>query len=152
MDASFKINGLKELNIELKKLPDDFRNKSLNGATSAAARVPKNYAQSIVAVDTGTLKKAIRVKKMKSPSKYLSRYQVNINPKAKVVLGDSSKKKGINAKRYGNMVENGTVKMGARPFLRPAYAFKKEEAVEVFRKVLARKIALYKKKIASLRP
>ena len=42
---------------------------------------------------------------------------------------------------YAHMVEFGTVKMGARPFMRPAFDSKREEVVEVMRTKIAAAIA-----------
>lgn len=150
MSFNFEINGLKELNKELKKLPEEFRVKSLAAAAGAAARVVRDEAKRLAPVDTGNLQGAIRVQKKKSPSKYLAKYQVNVKPKGKVTIITRGKKNRNNSTYYAQFIEEGTAKMPARPFMRTALAFKKREAVKKFRKVLDRKIALSNRKIARL--
>ena len=151
MEASFEIKGLAELNKELKKLPEDFRNKSLNGATGGASRVIRDQAIQLVPEDTGNLRMAIRAQKKKSFSPWLAKYQVNINPRGKVTILTRGKKRRSSSTYYGRMVEEGTAKMPARPFMRTAFAFKKREAVETFQRILDKKIAFYNRKIQRLR-
>jgi HK97 gp10 family phage protein len=165
MDAKFEIKGLKELNKELKALPDDFRNKALAGAVGAASRVIRDTAITLVPTDTGNVKGAIRAQKKKSPSIWLSKYQVNVNPKGKVTIlrtrrSKKDRKRGVAIKRnnasssstyYAKFIEEGTAKMPARPFMRTAFALKKVEAVETFKRILDKKIRFYQRKIARLR-
>ena len=147
MDASFKMLGLDKLNKELKKIPEEFRTKSLASSTRAASVVFVKKAKINVVKDSGSLESAIRTQKKKSPSKWLSKYQVNINPRRKkkaLALGKGSI-------YYGNMVENGTSKMAAQPFMRPAFASEKENSVRQFGKTLDKKITLSNKKLGRLR-
>ena len=151
MDANFKIKGLKELNKLLKSLPEDFRSKALAGAVGAASRVIRDKAIENVPIDSGNLKTAIRAQKKKSPSKWLGKYQVNINPKGKITVLGRGKKGRSTATYYGRMVEEGTSKQSAQPFMRTAFALKKQEAVRVFSVVLDKKIGFYQRKIKRLR-
>lgn len=164
MEANFKIKGLDELNKELKRLPEDFRNKALAGAVGSASRILRDQAIAFAPSDTGNLKGAIRAQKKKSPSKYLGIYQVNVKKKGKVTIlrtarGKKAKAKGEAIKRgnrstnstyYARMVEEGTSKMAARPFMRTAFALKRQAAVAEFTKQLDKKIKFYQRKIARM--
>lgn len=150
MDADFNIRGLKELNKELKSLPEDFRTKSLNGAVAASARVLRNEAIKNAPSDTGNLKTAIRAQKKRSKTKYIGLYQVNVKPKGKVTILTRGKKRRSNSTYYARFLEDGTKKMPPQPFMRPAFMSKREESVRTFRKVLDRKIRLSQKKIRNL--
>lgn len=151
MDANFEIKGLKELNKELKALPVDFRNKALAGAVGASSRVIRDQAKELVAEDTGNLKQAIRAQKKKSPSIWISKYQVNVNPRGKVTILTRGKKRRSTATYYAIFIEEGTSKMPAKPFMRVAFAFKKQEAVQTFRRILDKKVKFYQRKIERLR-
>lgn len=147
MEASFEIKGLSELNKLLKDLPEDFRAKSLASAVGGASRLIRDEAKRLVPSDTGNLKGAIRAQKKKSPSKYIGKYQVNINPKGKVTILSRGKNRRSTSTYYGRMVEEGTSKMSPRPFMRTAFAFKKRDAVIEFQRILDKKIAFYQRKI-----
>jgi len=147
MDASFKMLGLAELNKELKKIPEEFRVKNLASSTRAASVVFVKKAKSNVKKDSGSLESAIRTQKKKSHSKWLSKYQVNINPRRK----KSALSLGNGSIYYGHMIEDGTSKMAAQPFMRPAFSSEKENSVRQFSKTLTKKIALSNKKLGRLR-
>jgi len=140
MDASFKIEGLDKLNKELKALPEDFRNKALQSTTRAATKLIQLEATELAPKKTGNLSQSIVTKKVRSHSKWVAMYKVTINRRGKKAKA-----------HYAHMVENGTVKQPAQPFMRPAYERKQKEAVEHFKMILAKKIAFYQRKIARLR-
>ncbi|MEG3193749.1 HK97-gp10 family putative phage morphogenesis protein, partial [Lysobacter sp. D1-1-M9] len=52
---------------------------------------------------------------------------------------------------YGRMVELGTSKMPARPFLRPALANKGMEAVNVFRAILLKRVEAAERKLSRMK-
>lgn len=150
MDASFQIKGLDALNKELKRLPEDFRSKALNGAVGVAARLLRDEAIKNVPVDTGNLKTAIRSQKKKAHSKYIGLYQVNVNPKGKVTSLSRGKSRRSTSTYYHRFVEDGTVKQPARPYMRPAFMSKRAEAVKTFGRILDKKIGFYQRKIARI--
>jgi HK97 gp10 family phage protein len=150
MEAKFEIKGLDALNKELKRLPEDFRTKALNGAVGTAARLLRDEAIKNVPVDTGNLRTAIRAQKKKSYSKYIGLYQVNINPKGKITVLTRGKGRRSTSTYYARMVENGTMKMTARPFMRPAFMGRRADAIRTFQKILDKKIGFYQRKIARL--
>lgn len=160
MDVDFKINGLKELNRELKALPEDMRNKALNGAVGAATRVLRDEAIQNAPVDSGNLKSAIFsgiAPKSKRFSKWVSMYRVGIRKRGKITPLSQGGKKRSNLAYYAKFIEEGGFFRGGRvprpaqPFMRPAFDSKKEEAVRTFRTVLGKRVAFYQRKIARLR-
>ncbi len=150
MEAKFEIKGLDALNKELKKLPEDFRTKALNGAVGTAARLLRDEAIKNVPVDTGNLKTAIRAQKKKSHSKYIGLYKVNVNPKGKITVLTRGKGRRSTSTYYARMVEDGTMKMRPRPFMRPAFIGRRKDAIQTFQKILDKKIGFYQRKIARL--
>jgi HK97 gp10 family phage protein len=80
-----------------------------------AGGVVADRARQIVPVDTGALRNSIRVTRLKGDPKQNIRVYAGNR-----VKGGSMKKGAERGAFYAHMVEFGTVKMGARPFLRPA--------------------------------
>ena len=150
MDANFKIRGLNQLNKELKLLPEDLRNKALNGAVGAAARVLRDEAMRNVPVDTGNLKGAIRSQKKKTPSKYIGKHQVNIKPRGRVTILTRGRNRRSSSTYYAKFIEEGSSKTPARPFMRTAFAAKRGDSVKTFQKTLDRRIVLAQKRIKRL--
>ena len=159
MEAKFEIKGLDALNKELKRLPEDFRTKALNGAVGTAARLLRDEAIKNVPVDTGNLRTAIRAQKKKSYSKYIGLYQVNINPKGKITVLTRGKGRRSTSTYYAKMIEDGHLtrnKTGprrmvpAKPFMRSAFMMRRADAIRTFQKILDKKIGFYQRKIARL--
>ena len=157
MDANFKIKGLDELNKELKRLPENFRTSALNGATKMATIPLKEAAVAFVPVGTGNLKESIMAglaPKKERVSKWESKHKVKIKPKGKIKVKRWRKGQGsymTSTTFYARMVEEGTSKMPARPFMRTAFTLKRRESVAKFREALDKKIAFYNRKIQRLR-
>lgn len=107
---SIEINGLKEIIDKLNSLPEKLENKVIRAAIRQGANVIKDKVKSYVPVDTGDLKKSIKVTG--------TRYQKG--KIAFVVRPTPNKKKKVSV-YYAKFVENGTSKMAAKPFLRPAF-------------------------------
>ncbi len=80
-----------------------------------AAEVVADGARQRVPVDTGTLKNSIRVTRLWGDPRRNVRIYAGHR-----VKGGSMKKGAERGAFYAHMVEYGTVKMRARPFLRPA--------------------------------
>lgn len=146
--GSAKIDGLRELNDALKKLPEAVAKNVLRGATNAGASVIRAeakqrapvYTGSLIARDhppPGTLKKSIiqrQARQLSSLVKQVFHVGVRSGRGVKDKAGRS-----LDA-YYWRFVEFGTSKMAARPFLRPAFEAKKMAAVEAIRKYLAERI------------
>lgn len=145
-----KVQGLAELAEALKALPAEVASRSggpLASALRSSARViadeARRNAESLPVSDTderddyirtGNLARSIGVRRDPNPRDVTERAVVRPSRRA----------------WYWRFVEFGTEKMPARPFLRPAFEAKREEAVRVFREALAKSIARAARKAARL--
>lgn len=112
----------------LKKFPDNIQKNVIVGATRAATKPIVTAARNNVPVDTGNLKKSIGVIKRKSRDKTKIRFSV------------TPRKGGKNDGFYSHMVEFGTSKMAAQPFMRPAFENQDEESITAAKEYLAKRI------------
>lgn len=136
MASSISVKGLSELGASLQALADDVALRVCARATFKGARFIKDLAITRapawpvahklkdVEVPPGNLKKQIIVKKVAKNKTYLT---------AEYLVTVRGKKKDFYAARYGRLVEFGTVKMSARPYLRPAFDGGKEAAVGIIK-------------------
>lgn len=142
--ASTEVKGLRELNEALKELPDRVAKNVLRGATAAGAAVIRKETKAKAPVyhgdvakghpPPGTLKRAVYQKQISERSTLVQQvFYVGVR------TGRSAMKKGLDA-FYWFFVELGTARMAARPFLRPAFEAKKQEAVEAIKAYLAKRI------------
>lgn len=115
MSVSTRIEGLDELENQFDRLIDTSKRKVMMKALNAGIAPIKKEAKNRAPVDTGVLKKNIRSKQMR------------LTQKPAVGLYVSAK--GY----YWYFIENGTSKMAAAPFLRPAADSKHEEGVNKFK-------------------
>jgi HK97 gp10 family phage protein len=142
MAELIQVHGLRELGAAFKLLSDDLQGKVARAATNAGAQVIKRRAianvKSSPSVVTGSLAASVIVKKVpKSRTELTSEHMVTVRGRGKV-----SKKTGAKQSEapHANLVEFGTVKAPAEPFLRPAIDAGKEEAIEAVRKRLEARI------------
>ena len=100
-----------------------------NKALKKAGQVIVDEAKKNVPVKTGKLKEGLKVSgiRKKNGNKYVL---------AGIQKGDNSKI------FYGKFLEFGTSKMGAKPFMAPAYESKKKEAKEVIKQELRKALGL----------
>ncbi len=149
--TTVQIKGLAELNRALAELPPRLARNVLRGSVAAGAAVIRQeakeraprYAGEVAAghPPPGTLKRAIYSAQARRLSSLLEQvYHVGVvsGKRAKVGKAKSGKSKDA---YYWRFVEFGTVKMAARPFLRPAFEAKKLEAVEAIRRYMAERLA-----------
>ena len=115
MGMDFRIEGLDELENQFDRLADTSKRKVMMKALNAGAAPIKKEAKANAPVDKGVLKSQIRSKQMK----YTEKPAVGIYVSGKAF--------------YWYFIENGTSKMAAAPFLRPAVDSKHEEAVDKFK-------------------
>lgn len=106
--AELKIEGLADLHKVLQTLPEELEKKVLRNALRAGASVMKKAAQDQVPVESGALRKSIKVK----TSARKGRYRL----KANIVAGD----KGA---YYAHMVEFGTAEHMIKPAKKKALSF-----------------------------
>lgn len=115
MSIGFRVEGLEGLERQFDRLADTSKRKVMMKALNAGAAPIKKEAKANAPVDKGVLKSQIRSKQMK----YTEKPAVGIYVSGKAF--------------YWYFIENGTSKMAAAPFLRPAVDSKHEEAVDKFK-------------------
>ncbi|MGP5406098.1 HK97-gp10 family putative phage morphogenesis protein [Psychrobacter celer] len=122
MSANIRIEGLDELERQFDRLADTSKRKVMMKALNAGIAPIKKEAKKNAPVDKGVLKSAIRSKQMRYTQK--------------PAVGLYVAMKGY----YWYFIENGTSKMAAAPFLRPAADSKHEEGVNKFKEKLKAEI------------
>jgi len=132
-----KIEGLEQVKDRLKGLGPQISSKVLGRAVGSGARIIRNAARARVPVDTGVLRNSI----------YSARIRELSSPEQVTYFVGSRKGKRYQAKQadgwYFHMVEFGTVKMPAQPFMRPAFETYKNSAEEEIKKQLLRGVEKY---------
>lgn len=150
-DNSVKVHGLDELARKLRALPVEIAGKGATGPLAAALReaanVIKPEAIRLAPKVIGRLAGAIKVRRARNPESFKGRpnevYHVGVD------MG--RKRNDLRGAWYWWFVEAGTVKMAARPYLRPAYESKAGEAIQTFRGRLARRIELIEQRLSRSR-
>lgn len=139
MADSKNLTGFKELAAALKELGPRVARKHLRGAVSRGAMVVRNEARTLAPKDTGEMARDILTKRERSAGDHMASYSVFVRSGKKSRL--AGKKRDVARDSfYWRFVEFGTVKMAARPFLRPAFEAKKEEAVDAIGAELDKRI------------
>lgn len=138
--VTIKVEGLSQLGERMRALSAKVAQSSSKKAVAAAAGVVKKAAISNApdsdephkvadaTVQPGNLKKNIVMKKVKS--QLTAEYIVTVR---------GQRKYGY-AARYGRLVEFGTVKMGPKPFLRPALQDNIRKAIDAMAAKLQKEI------------
>ena len=162
---NFKVEGLSELMNALKAYPQNLRRKACEPALKEITRRIRNDARAHAPKDTGELEKHIvAVPKTKGLSKHEVARAVIVRKSRKISAKSAFKSfvkvgkngnlvfkgklKGKNVRKtgggkrvrvsayYAHMVEYGTKKMSARPFLRPASKAVEARANEIFERYI----------------
>jgi HK97 gp10 family phage protein len=158
--AEQKIEGLSELLETLTRLPPEIVSKGggpVRVALRKAAVIIQREAQSNVrrivlepnkdgrdSRSSGTLEKAIIVSRRKPRSGFKGeRFQVRVKRGAK-------NPKGVTANKYGGVLEFGYEGVPAKPWLRPAFESRKQEALTTFMNELRKRIDAAAKKARKL--
>ena len=110
------------------QFPKNIQNNVLAGAVRAGAKPLVDAARTNVPVDTGNLKKSIGINRKKTKDKSTVWFTV------------SPRKGGVNDGFYGHMIEFGTSKMTAQPFMRPAFESQDNQSIEATKRYIAERI------------
>jgi HK97 gp10 family phage protein len=138
--VEWKVEGLKELALALKALPEKMGQRALNAAAMAGAEIIRKAAANAAPMgdpDAPTLKLNIIKRKARKTSNNLNA-EVHIAPRSK---GSKNKDDPKNV-YYWRFVEFGRPSQGvpADPFLRPAFDANKYKAVDAVKERLAKRI------------
>lgn len=122
MSVGFSIEGLDELERQFDRLAETSKKKVMQKALNAGIAPIKKEAKANAPVKTGLLKKSIRSKQLRFTE----------NPAVGIFVSGKA--------YYWRFLEEGTSKMAAAPFLRPAADSKHEEGVGKFKEKLKAEI------------
>lgn len=122
------IKGLDKVLSSLKILPENIQKNVMSGAIRAGCKPLVKEAKLNAPEDKGTLKKSIGITKRKTKNKHFNWYSV------------SPRRGGKYDAFYAHMVENGTSKMPAQPFLRPAFENQDKESIEAAKEYMRKRI------------
>ena len=145
MANDFEVQGLKELNALLQQLPLKLEKNILRGAIRAGAKPVaddiRRRAPELAEPDPrrvrGALKKSVRIM-----STQMSRGMIRggVVAGGKTTVGRGKAKVAADA-FYAHMVEYGTVKMTAKPFMRPAIDTRTQAAIDATAKYISDRVA-----------
>lgn len=150
-------DAFKQVQKALEKLPAVLQEKVVQGAARAAAKTISDEAKENVPVDSGLLKKSIapvKAKKADTPKNTVRYYVVpRLNVKltksiTMVSTGETAKIKVQLNPYYAHMIEFGTSKMPAQPYLRPAYENSTEKSVKAFQEYALKRVDKEVEKLA----
>lgn len=124
---SFRVDGLLQLDRQLHSLPTHVAGKALAASVRAGARVVRGAVRDKAPVDTGALRANL----------YVANKRTGNDAEKTVLVGVRNRKTF-----YWRLVEFGTRKMAARPFLRPAFDGCEHEAVSAMTDKLEQRLLL----------
>jgi HK97 gp10 family phage protein len=131
VESKFQLKGAQQLERTLNELPKNLARNVLRGGVRAAAKVMQTSAKQKVPVDDGDLRDGIIIK------------EDRLSPDS--VTMQVGTRKGIG---YAHLVEFGSVKMRAQPFLRPALDENAENIFKVMGNSMAKSLARQAKRAA----
>ena len=143
-----EIKGLRELTKALKAFPQNVQNNILNSAVRAGAVTIQKEAKKNVPIRTGLTKASIIIKKRRPKSKSRIKFSIGIR---RIKDGREWYEKNLNSKYfkdkpkdayYAHMIEFGTSKMTARPFMRIQPYILKDEIRNVVKDIVKSKLGL----------
>lgn len=144
------VKGLAELRQVMRALPDDLAGKALQGAVASGAAAVRNEVTTRAPIRTGKLQRAVymvRDKALTTLTRAVYHVGVRSGKKWRSRTITAGKRAGQTTSDrdafYWRFLEFGTSKMAKRPFLRPAFEAKKEEAVDAIKERLATRIKRY---------
>lgn len=147
--VTIHVDGLRELERKLLDLPDKVNRRVLAKAVSNGAALVRDEMRTLAPLYTGpvstghpppgTLKKAVFMSHSRTSHLGYEAFVVGVrHGKQRQHVGKGDKNMDA---YYFRFVEFGTVKMPARPFMRPAFDHKKAAALEAIKTGLAEGIA-----------
>lgn len=135
------VKGLRELGLAMQALGKDMAGKVARQATAAGAGVSRKAIKARAPVDSGNLRAAIVMKRVKG-SHLTEEYVVAVR-KGKTRDAKAGKRgEGRQGKDayYAGFQEFGTVKAPAQPFVRPGFEESTQQATEAIAKRLKQRI------------
>lgn len=145
--AKLEVQGLRELGAAMRELSNDVATKVGRQAAAAGAGVVRKAARAKAPVDSGNLQAAVVMKRV-AETPLTAEYVVTPRrgKTRDVKAAKAGKGRLGNDAFYARFVEFGTVKVPARPFLRPAIEENVQRATEAVKQRLAQRIAKVKPK------
>lgn len=125
IESTFKTDDLLKA---LKQFPQNIQKNVLTGAVRAGTKPIVDEAKSNVPKDTRNLEKSIGVVKRREKDK--SKVRFSVTPRR------GGKFDGF----YAHMIEFGTSKMPAQPFMRPAFESQDKQSIEAAKEYMAKRI------------
>lgn len=128
------VSGLNDLLDRLDSLKNPTETRAaLRSGIRAGATVILKRAKALAPVDTGRLRKSLKVKAIKRSRRFPGRvgYVIGTSSSDRLFVGDQF---------YAGMIEYGTSKMAPNSFLRPAFDFSKEAAIKAVRERVSREV------------
>jgi len=123
-----EVIGMDKLLHSLKVFPERVQKNVLSGAVRAGTKPILTEAKIRVPKDTGNLKKSLGVIKRRSRDKTKLRFSI------------TPRKGGKNDGFYAHMIEFGTSRQQAQPFMRPAFENKANECLSAVKDYMAKRI------------
>lgn len=143
MDVEIKLEGFKELARELRDMPEKIGRNVLRAAVNAGATAVRREVQTRAPVDTGRLRRSIYQRQVREQSN-LQRQVFHVGVRSGVRRNEDGSKDRSRDAWYWRFIEFGTVKLPARPFLRPAFESRQTEAIEAMRRRLKERIERFR--------
>lgn len=145
------VSGLSDLAAALRALGADLSGQYLRGSVMAGANgMKKRVVENAEKMrQTGTLARAVYVSRVRSRTNaHNAEYILGVR-KGKQYQAKTLKSGKVRENRdayYWHMVEFGTIKMSARPFLRPAFELEKVNSLEAIKVYLSRRMEVARKR------
>jgi HK97 gp10 family phage protein len=135
-ERAIKIEGLKELDEALGEFPKATARNVLKRVAVKSLQPLITMARQLVPVRTGELRNSLKI------TTKLSKRQASIARREAAREGKSFYQTyaGPSALPYAHMVEFGTSKMKAQPYMRPAWDATKHQALDIISKELEKEI------------
>ena len=159
MADTLQLTGFKELAAALREMPERVARNGLRAAVNAGATVIKKEAIAEAPKDTGAMQSNLYQKQVRERSGPMQQtFYVGVRQGvAKYANTSKNRRAGTAGKAYKDagttwywrLVEFGTSKMAAQPFLRPAFESQKDAAVQAIGAKLDERIQKHAKDLAN---